>query len=86
MAELVQRVDEQVLLWITQHLRLPVLNELISFYTSLGNAGLVFILGAVVLFLIVLLVSLAIVRRRRRKRRSVIHVRDSKKHRKPKFY
>ena len=44
------------------------------------------ILGAVVLFLIVLLVSLAIVRRRRRKRRSVIHVRDSKKHRKPKFY
>ncbi len=49
MAELIQRVDEQMLLWITQHLRLPVLNELLSFYTSLGNAGLLFILAAVVL-------------------------------------
>ena len=49
MLELIQRVDETILLWIAQHLRLPWLNQAVGVYTSLGNAGLVFIAAAVVL-------------------------------------
>ena len=49
MPELIQQVDERVLLWITQNLRIPALNEILTFYTNLGNAGLLFIAAAIVL-------------------------------------
>ncbi|HIT32868.1 MAG TPA: phosphatase PAP2 family protein [Candidatus Enterenecus stercoripullorum] len=49
MPELIQQLDEGILLWIAQHLRLPVLNEIFVCYTNLGNAGLLFILAAIVL-------------------------------------
>ena len=49
MPELIQQLDEDVLLWITQHLRLPILNEIFTFYTNLGNAGLLFIVAAIIL-------------------------------------
>lgn len=49
MPEPIQQLDESILLWITQHLRLPVLNEILTFYTNLGNGGLLFIVAAIVL-------------------------------------
>ena len=46
---MIQRWDEGVLVWIAQTLRSPILNGWMSFYTNLGNAGLLFILAAVAL-------------------------------------
>lgn len=44
-------LDGGVLLWIQEHLRGPVQDAVVSFYTTLGNAGLLFIaLAVVVLF------------------------------------
>lgn len=48
MPEWIQAVDESVLRWIAA-IRIPFLNTLMSFYTTLGNAGLLFIAAAVVL-------------------------------------
>ena len=49
MPEVIQRLDESVLLWIVEHLRNPVLDMIFPVYTSLGNAGVLFILAAVAL-------------------------------------
>ena len=52
MPELIQQWDESVLVWIAEHLRVPALNGAVSFYTTLGNAGMLFIIAAVVLLLV----------------------------------
>lgn len=49
MPEWLQQADEQALVWIARHLRTPILDGFMSFYTNLGNAGLLFIALAVVL-------------------------------------
>ena len=46
----IQQFDEQALVWIAQNLRLGLLNPIVSLYTHLGDAGLLFIaLGLVML-------------------------------------
>ncbi|MGN0968795.1 MAG: phosphatase PAP2 family protein [Oscillospiraceae bacterium] len=42
-------LDGGVLLWIQAHLRAPVLDAVLSFYTALGNAGALFLIAAAVL-------------------------------------
>lgn len=42
-------LDGGVLLWIQAHLRGPVLDHAVSFYTALGDAGLLFLAAAAVL-------------------------------------
>ena len=42
-------LDGGVLLWIQAHLRGPVQDAAVSFYTTLGNAGVIFILLAVLM-------------------------------------
>lgn len=49
MLELIQQFDERALVWIAQHLRTPLLNGVLVFYTNLGNAGLLFIAAAILL-------------------------------------
>ncbi|HCO62912.1 MAG TPA: phosphatase PAP2 family protein [Clostridiales bacterium] len=49
MLTMVQHWDETALVWIAQNLRIPVLNEVMIGYTTLGNAGLGFILVTVLL-------------------------------------
>lgn len=46
-----QQFDESILWWIAEHLRTPVLTAILSFYTQLGNSGLLFIAAALVLLL-----------------------------------
>lgn len=52
MLEAIQHLDESILRWIAQNIRMDWLNPLVSVYTSLGNAGLGFIAVAVLLFAI----------------------------------
>lgn len=42
-------LDGAVLLWIQEHLRCAALNCAVGFYTTLGNAGLLFLVAAAVL-------------------------------------
>ncbi len=49
MIEAIQSWDESVLVWIAGHLRNPVLTPILSFYTQLGNHGLLFIVLAVLM-------------------------------------
>ena len=42
-------LDGAVLLWIQDHLRTPVLDSFFRFYTTLGNAGLLFLAAAAVM-------------------------------------
>ncbi len=51
MRELIQSADETVLRWIAENLRAPWLTAILSFYTQLGNAGLLFIAAALILLL-----------------------------------
>lgn len=51
MLEAIQRLDETLLCWIAQHVRVDWLNPLVVAYTSLGNAGLCFI-GVALLLLV----------------------------------
>lgn len=51
MIEVIQGWDESVLVWIAEHLRNPVLTPVLSFFTQLGNHGLLFIALAVILLL-----------------------------------
>ena len=50
MLETLLTLDGALLLWL-QDLRTPILNALFSFYTQLGNAGLVWIVLSAVLLL-----------------------------------
>ncbi len=47
----IQMVDEAALWWIAEHLRTPWLTAILSFYTQLGNSGLLFIAAAVLMLL-----------------------------------
>ena len=38
------KLDEDILLFLQNHARMPILNEILQFYTNLGNAGLIAIL------------------------------------------
>ena len=49
MSEFVTALDGSALLWIQEHLRVPWLNGAVSVYTSLGNAGLLFLAAALLL-------------------------------------
>lgn len=51
MPEVIQQWDEQVLRWIAEHMRVPMLNVIMVFYTFLGNGGWAFILMGAVLLL-----------------------------------
>lgn len=42
-------LDGGVLLWFQEHLRAPVLDSVVSFYTALGNAGALFLIAAALL-------------------------------------
>ncbi len=46
MADWLLTLDGGVLLWIQAHLRAPVLDCAVSFYTTLGNAGVLFLAAA----------------------------------------
>ncbi|MDD6160322.1 MAG: phosphatase PAP2 family protein [Oscillospiraceae bacterium] len=52
MPEVIQTIDETVLRWIGEHLRLSWLNGPVKLYTTLGNAGLLFIVLTLVLLMI----------------------------------
>lgn len=49
--EWLQTMDETVLRWIGEHLRVPALDGLVSGFTGLGDAGALFIILAVILLL-----------------------------------
>ena len=49
MPDWLQSIDESALRWIAEHLRVPALDGLVSAFTSLGNAGALFIVLAAVL-------------------------------------
>ena len=51
MPELIQRFDEQALVWIAQHVRCGLLNPFMEVYTQLGNTGMLFIVLGLVLLL-----------------------------------
>lgn len=52
MLEAIQHLDESILWWIAQDLRVDWLNPLVEVYTSLGNVGLGFIVVALLLLVI----------------------------------
>ena len=51
MPELIQRFDEQALVWIAQHVRSGLLDPFMKLYTRLGDAGMLFIVLGLVLLL-----------------------------------
>lgn len=51
MPAILQQLDESILWWIADHLRTPVLTAFMTFYTQLGDAGLLFIGAALLLLL-----------------------------------
>ncbi len=51
MPDWIQNVDQTVLLWITEHLRVPALNGAVSLFTHLGDSGILFIALAVILLI-----------------------------------
>ena len=51
MPDVIQQLDEQVLVWIAEHVRCALLNPFMMLYTQLGNTGMLFIvLGVLMLF------------------------------------
>lgn len=48
----IQHWDETILRWITENLRLPLLDKLMVAYTRLGNAGWIFIAASVAMLCI----------------------------------
>ena len=51
MPELIQRFDEQALVWIAQHVRCGLLDPFMKAYTQLGNTGMLFIALGLILLL-----------------------------------
>ena len=51
MPELIQRFDEQALVWIAQHVRCGLLDPFMKVYTQLGNTGMLFIVLGLILLL-----------------------------------
>lgn len=52
MLESIQALDGAILLWIQAWLRLPILDGFFSFFTQLGNAGLIWISISLVLLVV----------------------------------
>lgn len=52
MLQAIQQLDERGLAWIAEHLRVPLLNAPMVWYTLAGNVGLLFIACTVVLLLV----------------------------------
>ena len=52
MLELIQAMDESALLFIQEHLRVSILDPLMVLVSTLGNAGMIWILLGVVLTII----------------------------------
>ena len=51
MPDFIQQIDQQVLVWIAEHIRCALLDPFMKLYTQLGNSGLLFIvLGIALLF------------------------------------
>ncbi len=46
------KLDADILLFLQEYARMPVLNEILQFYTNLGNAGLIAILTCAVLLIL----------------------------------
>ncbi len=46
---IVQIIDENILIWIENNIRIDVLNPIIKAFTSLGNMGLIWIIVAIIL-------------------------------------
>ncbi len=51
MPEVIQRLDEQALVWIAEHVRCALLDPFMKLYTQLGNAGMLFIVLGLALLL-----------------------------------
>ena len=51
MPELIQRFDEQALVWIAQNIRCGLLDPFMKVYTQLGNTGMLFIALGLILLL-----------------------------------
>lgn len=49
MLEMIQGADQQVLVWIAEHIRGPVLDPIMKLYTQLGDTGMLFIVLGVVM-------------------------------------
>ena len=49
MPELIQRFDEQALVWIARYIRCGLLDPLMEVYTQMGNAGMLFIVLGLIL-------------------------------------
>ena len=49
MPSIIQVVDEQILLWIQEWVRVGILNPLVELYTTLGNVGILWIVLSLVL-------------------------------------
>lgn len=49
MLSVIQSMDENVLLWIQDHIRLITFDPLVEFFTTLGNAGILWIVLSIVL-------------------------------------
>lgn len=43
MPEMIQMLDENALLWIQDAVRVPILDPFVEIFTSLGNAGVLWI-------------------------------------------
>lgn len=52
MMEWLWKLDADILLFLQEYARMPVLNEILQFYTNLGNAGLIAILTCAVLLIL----------------------------------
>ena len=51
MPEVIQRFDEQALVWIAEHMRSSLLDPFMKVYTQLGDTGMLFIVLGLVLLL-----------------------------------
>ena len=49
MIDAVLNFDAQALLWIQEQLRVPILNEIMVFFSLIGNSGLIWIATGLVL-------------------------------------
>lgn len=49
MLSVIQSMDENVLLWIQDHIRLVPFDPLVEFFTTLGNAGILWIVLSIIL-------------------------------------
>ncbi len=52
MPDILQKLDENILFFIQEHIKCPVLDRVMVFITSLGNAGHIWIVVGIVLLLI----------------------------------